>query len=115
MRAFLQRTELKMTMTTNRRTVTSPGRSPSLSRQRPHLRPRQQRWMTSREQIDKADRPAAVGDVSRSTTSPAHSASRELTLALTAVGAVASQAALLTALLYYVGWVRAHATFANFG
>jgi hypothetical protein len=38
-----------------------------------------------------------------------------MTLALTAVGAVASQVALLTALLYYVGWARAHATYEKFG
>jgi hypothetical protein len=34
---------------------------------------------------------------------------------LAAVGAVASQAALLTALLYYVGWSRAHASLEKFG
>jgi hypothetical protein len=38
-----------------------------------------------------------------------------MTLALTAIGAVASQAAVLTALLYYVGWARTHATWEEFG
>ena len=42
-------------------------------------------------------------------------ASRQVALALAAVGAVASQAALLTALLYYVGWSRAHASLEKFG
>ena len=42
-------------------------------------------------------------------------ASRQMALALGAIGAVASQAALLTALLYYVGWARANATFDEFG
>lgn len=41
--------------------------------------------------------------------------SRQATLAIAAIGAIASQAALLTALLYYVGWARTNATLGYFG